>query len=87
MYLDRWLTLSAWIFIHNLQRIYKKQPKKGYVMNESDMEDEESDTEDSKLSTRNFSVCRIVLNELEQHEDGWPFLEPVNAKDVSIKME
>lgn len=55
-------------------------------MNESDMEDEESDTGDSKLSTRNFSVCRIVLNELEQHEDGWPFLEPVSAKDVSKEM-
>ncbi|XP_076092081.1 bromodomain adjacent to zinc finger domain protein 2A-like isoform X8 [Mytilus galloprovincialis] len=28
----------------------------------------------------NMTACRLVLTEMEKHEDGWPFLKPVNFK-------
>ncbi|XP_060070967.1 bromodomain adjacent to zinc finger domain protein 2B-like [Ylistrum balloti] len=27
-----------------------------------------------------MTLCRLVLTEMEKHEDGWPFLKPVNFK-------
>ncbi|XP_052093544.1 bromodomain adjacent to zinc finger domain protein 2B-like isoform X6 [Mytilus californianus] len=30
--------------------------------------------------SENMTACRLVLTEMEKHEDGWPFLKPVNFK-------
>ena len=29
-----------------------------------------------------MAPCRSLLAEMEKHEDAWPFLVPVNAKQV-----
>lgn len=29
-----------------------------------------------------MAPCRLILAEMEKHEDAWPFLVPVNAKQV-----
>ena len=36
---------------------------------------------DPKLAAK-FVVCQKLLNELMNHEDGWPFLEPVDLTEV-----
>lgn len=28
-------------------------------------------------------MCRLILMEMEKHEDGWPFLQPVNCKQFT----
>ena len=30
-----------------------------------------------------MAPCRMILAEMEKHEDAWPFLVPVNPKQVS----
>ncbi|XP_051867496.1 bromodomain adjacent to zinc finger domain protein 2B isoform X4 [Pristis pectinata] len=35
-----------------------------------------------KDSSKDLSLCSIMLSELETHEDAWPFLLPVNSKLV-----
>lgn len=37
---------------------------------------------DPKLATK-FVVCQKLLDEVMNHEDGWPFLEPVDLTEVS----
>lgn len=39
-----------------------------------------SDKRDKNKHNKDLSVCSILLNELEKHEDAWPFLLPVNTK-------
>ena len=36
-----------------------------------------------KQSSKDMAPCRLILAEMEKHEDAWPFLVPVNAKQVS----
>ncbi|XP_024863459.1 bromodomain adjacent to zinc finger domain protein 2B isoform X3 [Kryptolebias marmoratus] len=36
----------------------------------------------SKDSSSELAVCRVLLAELEAHQDAWPFLTPVNYKSV-----
>ena len=36
-----------------------------------------------KQSSKDMAPCRLILAEMEKHEDAWPFLIPVNAKQVS----
>lgn len=36
-----------------------------------------------KQSTKDMAPCRVILAEMEKHDDAWPFLVPVNAKQVS----
>ncbi|KAK3579708.1 hypothetical protein CHS0354_025743 [Potamilus streckersoni] len=31
-------------------------------------------------SSADMVICRLILTEMEKHEDGWPFLVPVNLK-------
>ena len=38
---------------------------------------------DPKLAAK-FAVCQKLLTELMNHEDGWPFLEPVDLTEVRI---
>uniref|UniRef100_A0AAY4C1H8 Bromodomain adjacent to zinc finger domain protein 2B n=1 Tax=Denticeps clupeoides TaxID=299321 RepID=A0AAY4C1H8_9TELE len=33
-------------------------------------------------NNRDLGLCRILLAELERHQDAWPFLTPVNLKSV-----
>ncbi|XP_015749485.1 PREDICTED: bromodomain adjacent to zinc finger domain protein 2B-like [Acropora digitifera] len=33
-----------------------------------------------KQSSKDMAPCRLILAEMEKHEDAWPFLVPVNAK-------
>uniref|UniRef100_A0A671KWF4 Bromodomain adjacent to zinc finger domain protein 2B-like n=1 Tax=Sinocyclocheilus anshuiensis TaxID=1608454 RepID=A0A671KWF4_9TELE len=33
-------------------------------------------------NNRDLGLCRILLAELERHQDAWPFLSPVNLKSV-----
>ncbi|XP_057193147.1 bromodomain adjacent to zinc finger domain protein 2B isoform X9 [Triplophysa rosa] len=33
-------------------------------------------------NNRDLGLCRILLAELERHQDAWPFLTPVNSKSV-----
>nr|XP_021332707.1 bromodomain adjacent to zinc finger domain protein 2B isoform X4 [Danio rerio] len=33
-------------------------------------------------NNRDLGLCRILLAELERHQDAWPFLNPVNLKSV-----
>ena len=35
-----------------------------------------------KQSSKDMAPCRLILAEMEKHEDAWPFLVPVNAKQV-----
>ncbi|XP_055998604.1 bromodomain adjacent to zinc finger domain protein 2B-like isoform X7 [Ostrea edulis] len=30
--------------------------------------------------SEDMTVCRLILTEMDKHEDGWPFLKPVNFK-------
>ena len=38
---------------------------------------------DPKLNAR-FALCQKLLDEIMIHEDGWPFLEPVDLAEVII---
>ncbi|KAJ8307462.1 hypothetical protein KUTeg_015546 [Tegillarca granosa] len=40
------------------------------------------DTEKRKLAEQSddMTMCRLILTEMEKHDDGWPFLKPVNFK-------
>ncbi|XP_072321878.1 bromodomain adjacent to zinc finger domain protein 2B isoform X20 [Eucyclogobius newberryi] len=33
-------------------------------------------------NNRDLGLCRVLLAELERHQDAWPFLSPVNLKSV-----
>ncbi|XP_062383254.1 bromodomain adjacent to zinc finger domain protein 2B-like isoform X3 [Sardina pilchardus] len=33
-------------------------------------------------NNRDLGLCRVLLAELERHQDAWPFLSPVNQKSV-----
>lgn len=33
-------------------------------------------------NNRDLGLCRVLLAELERHQDAWPFLTPVNLKSV-----
>ena len=33
-----------------------------------------------------MAPCRMILAEMEKHEDAWPFLVPVNPKQVRAKI-
>ncbi|XP_029313194.1 bromodomain adjacent to zinc finger domain protein 2B isoform X4 [Cottoperca gobio] len=36
----------------------------------------------AKDNNRDLGLCRVLLAELERHQDAWPFLTPVNQKSV-----
>uniref|UniRef100_G3PR08 Bromodomain adjacent to zinc finger domain 2B n=3 Tax=Gasterosteus aculeatus TaxID=69293 RepID=G3PR08_GASAC len=36
----------------------------------------------AKDNNRDLGLCRVLLAELERHQDAWPFLTPVNMKSV-----
>ena len=36
-----------------------------------------------KQAMKDMAPCQTMLAEMERHEDSWPFLVPVNAKQVS----
>uniref|UniRef100_A0A665WMK8 Bromodomain adjacent to zinc finger domain, 2Ba n=1 Tax=Echeneis naucrates TaxID=173247 RepID=A0A665WMK8_ECHNA len=35
-------------------------------------------------NNRDLGLCRVLLAELERHQDAWPFLTPVNLKSVPV---
>ncbi|EDO44814.1 predicted protein, partial [Nematostella vectensis] len=51
-----------------------------------DGEDEEGDNQETrhhinrKQQSKDMAPCRTILAEMEKHDDAWPFLIPVNAK-------
>lgn len=34
----------------------------------------------AKKLSKELSICKVILEEMEVHEDSWPFLLPVNTK-------
>lgn len=54
----------------------EKKPKE----KKSEDGDKISDGEDKKGNNKDLVTCGKLLTELEKHEDGWPFLKPVNKK-------
>jgi hypothetical protein len=36
-----------------------------------------------KQCSKDMAPCRSLLAEMEKHEDAWPFLVPVNPKQVN----
>ncbi|XP_045063309.1 bromodomain adjacent to zinc finger domain protein 2B-like isoform X11 [Coregonus clupeaformis] len=36
----------------------------------------------AKDNNRDLGLCRVLLAELERHQDAWPFLNPVNTKGI-----
>lgn len=60
---------------------------------ELEREEEEQDERDvqeprhhvnRKQTSKDMAPCRVILAEMEKHDDAWPFLIPVNAKQVGI---
>ena len=37
-----------------------------------------------KQCSKDMAPCRSLLAEMEKHEDAWPFLVPVNPKQVEL---
>ncbi|KAH3703124.1 hypothetical protein DPMN_078153 [Dreissena polymorpha] len=52
------------------------------VMAFGDKSEKLSDSERYKLQEQSgdMRVCKLILTEMMKHEDGWPFLQPVNCK-------
>uniref|UniRef100_A0A336LQU0 CSON001452 protein n=1 Tax=Culicoides sonorensis TaxID=179676 RepID=A0A336LQU0_CULSO len=48
--------------------------------NVSNKEKNKQERRAAKKLTKELSICKILLDELEVHEDSWPFLLPVNTK-------
>jgi len=70
-------------------RSKSKQPPKKKPRAEELLKKEEQ-YKNNKLSnnrvqtSKDLEPCRVMLNELENHESAWPFLVPVNVKQVCI---
>ncbi|KAI8778112.1 bromodomain adjacent to zinc finger domain protein 2B [Biomphalaria glabrata] len=56
----------------------KKEKKSQEKVEELNGAVEESD--DNQANNKDLIICGKLLSELEKHEDGWPFLKPVNKK-------
>lgn len=39
-----------------------------------------ADKKAAKKLSKELSICKVILEEMEVHEDSWPFLLPVNTK-------
>ena len=69
-------------------RSKSKQPPKKKPRAEELLKKEEQNK--NKLSnnrvqtSKDMEPCRVMLNELENHESAWPFLVPVNVKQVCL---
>ncbi|KAK3753300.1 hypothetical protein QZH41_015242, partial [Actinostola sp. cb2023] len=53
---------------------------------EEEEEQDDLDTQETrhhvnrKQTSKDMAPCRTILAEMEKHDDAWPFLVPVNAK-------
>ncbi|XP_077993528.1 bromodomain adjacent to zinc finger domain protein 2B-like isoform X2 [Glandiceps talaboti] len=47
------------------------------------MEKFKEDKVNRKQSSKDMAPCRSILAEMEKHDDGWPFLVPVDTKQFS----
>jgi hypothetical protein len=57
-----------------------KESTKRLSNGSSKCEKESKKERKSKENRVDLRVCRIILDEMEKHEDSWPFLLPVNTK-------
>lgn len=47
---------------------------------ETKKERKQKEPKETKENKNDFSFCLKIINEMEKHEDAWPFLLPVNTK-------
>lgn len=58
----------------------EKPAKKMSLTTEEDTAVVANDDEPSSEVSEEVALCKIILEAMEAHENGWPFLEPVNTK-------
>ncbi|CAM1328202.1 Uncharacterised protein at_DN0847, partial [Pycnogonum litorale] len=81
----RWNCPCCTFRVSNTNRVKRRRKLKESKENKGNAEVSEDSKpvkamSEKEKNSRYISVCKVVIGELESHEDSWPFLLPVNTK-------